>query len=391
MDIDLPAPSQNQRMVTVLINTSRDAADGDYQVANRWADLRRSLQEQSAPAEVLDQLQERVLEPTGAAGPHGRLLLADPQSGVLVDRVLHEPPRKDDAVWAAGPNTFAFARTADSRVRYLLVAADRTGAELEFVDTASSGSTTESIEGEHNEITKNRMGGLSHRRIQARAEDSWERNSEQIAEEIDSAARQFEPELVVLTGDVRMVTLIGEMASGSIAGLLHPLPGGARSDSADDDSFEQDLQAALDQFRLRRRQETIDRFAEATGRDSGAVTGLADVLEALRRGQVAEVLVTPDAVGAASRMREQTLWHGPDALQVALDAEGMSEMGVTDPGQGPADVVLGLAAWGSGAGVALVDEEAVELTDGIGALLRWDDDSTPGQTAYKLSDDTPRT
>lgn len=389
MRIDLPTLELPEKLATVVIDSTRITADGDQQVANRWQELRHSLSAQGASESVLDHLQSRVLKPTGASGQHGRVLLAG-AGGVIADRLLHQPADRDDAVYAQGPELFALARAADSGVRYLIVSVDRTGADLDFVDTALPGSERESIDGDHDEITKNRTGGLSHRRIQARAEDSWERNAEQVAGEVDSAATQFQPEVVFLTGDVRMVTLVQENASGQSTGLLHALSGGSRSEDSGDDSFAADVEAALEQVRLRRRQEVLDRYQEASGQDRGAVSGLGNVLDALRRGQVEELLVTPDAVGQSSGLRTQTLWHGTEPLEIGEDRDELDGMGVADPEEGPADVVLGIAAWGSGAGITFVDEASGELADGIGALLRWDDEATPGQSAYTLSSDSER-
>lgn len=77
---------------------------------------------------------------------------------------------------------------------------DHTGAEITVVN-AGGRDTVHEVEGGHDELHKVRGGGLSHRRLQSRVEDSWERNAAAVAEDLDRVVAAHHPAMVVLGGD----------------------------------------------------------------------------------------------------------------------------------------------------------------------------------------------
>jgi len=85
------------------------------------------------------------------------------------------------------------------------------------------------IDGGHDVVHKMREGGMSHRRMQTRAEDSWERNADAVAAELDRVVATREPELVLITGDVRAVALVRDGVGQRAAELLVEVPGGSRA------------------------------------------------------------------------------------------------------------------------------------------------------------------
>ena len=189
---------------TVYIDATRANEAGDREVENRWKGVRRTLRQEGAPDAVLDDLEEVVLRPTRVGGTHGRVLIAD-DTGVLVDRVVKDPPALTKGSWGPVPALLQAARAADESVDYVRVVVDRQGADLTW--SVAGGhlpyAEPESVEGGHDVINKVRTGGLSHKRIESRAEDSWERNAEAVAAELERQAAEYRPELVLLTGDVR--------------------------------------------------------------------------------------------------------------------------------------------------------------------------------------------
>jgi len=243
------------------------------------------------------------------------------------------------------------------------------------------------VTADHDELTKNREGGLHHRRIQARAEDSWERNAEQVAEQVEAEARKQNPELVLLTGDVRMVALVRESVNEQTAALLHVLESGGRAEGVHEEAFQEEVHRVFAQHRLRRREDVVDRYHAQEGRDAAVVVGVGDVLEALRRGQVEEVLVTESTMRANSPLATRQVWVGPEAVQVGADADEVRALGVDEPEQVGADVALGRLVLATDAGVTVIDDAALDVPDEVAALLRWDDDSTPAQSGYTMSRD----
>jgi hypothetical protein len=148
---------------------------------------------------------------------------------------------------------------------------------------------------------------------------------------------------------------------------------------------------ALETFRRTRRTAVLDRYREALGRGEAAVTSVDDVVTVLQRGQVAEVVLHEDATLPGSSLSERRLWVGPEPLQIASSESDLAAIGVTSGArQMPADVALIRAALGQDAGLTIASDGQVEVVDGIGAVLRWSDDSTPSESVPTQSDDQSR-
>lgn len=376
---------------TVYLDATRAGATGDAEALERWKAVRRALERDGAPAGVLDDIADVVSVPTGVRGPHGRVVVADAQ-GVVVDRVLSEPPAQSHAVFGPAPALLPAVRAADQTVTYLLVEVDRNGADLTWAAGGTvrteGGPETETVEGGHDDVHKTREGGLD-RRSQTRAEDSWERNAEAVAAVLDKRVTERSPDLVLVTGDVRAVSLVCEELGQHARELVVEVPGGGRGDGVRRDAFETKVTETLAAFRERRRQAVVDRFREAQGRGGGAVTALDDVIEVLRRGQVAELVMHIDAL--SSGLGERTLWVGPEPLQLATSAADLSSIGVTgEAREMDAGVALVRAALGQDAGLTFAEDGTVDLVDGIGAVLRWSDDSTPSEAVPTQSADQAR-
>lgn len=377
--------------VSVVIDATRESEQGTQTVQTRWRDLRRGLEGVSAA--TLDHLDEAVKVPTHVAGKHGRVLVATPD-GIVVDRVLAAPPVADTAT--IGTCVTALARVADETVRYLVAEIDRTGADLTLqsnvaFDYSANEQHASQVEGSHDEIHKVRRAGEASRRLQARAEDSWERNAEVVAEELDRIVARRSPEVLLLTGDVRAVSLVRERLGGAAGPIASVVEGGSRAAGINADAFQRNVADALTAVRARRREDVADRFRQEEGRDGTACRGIQDVVQALRRGQVAELLLSEDAAASPSSLAQHAMWVGPTAMQLAIAPAELTGLGITEPREERADLALGRAAAEQRAGVTILDPAAVDLPDGVGALLRWRDDSTPGQSVYSLSSDEGRT
>jgi hypothetical protein len=387
-----PAP-----FTTVYLDATRAESAGEAEAAERWRALRRDLVHEGAPSTILDEIGDLVAQPTRVHGqhvhgPHGRVIVADAE-GVRIDRVLAEPPVTSWALHGPFPALLPVSRTADQSTRYLLVEVDRQGADLTWTDETGRLARDQVgvVEGGHDIVHKGNEAGLSLRRTRDRAEDSWERNAQVVAAAIDKRVAEKPPELVVVTGDVRAVALVHDSVGQRVRGLWVEVPGGSRGEGAKQEAFAARLEAALRAFRVRRREETLELFRTDQGRGVGAVTELGDVIEVLRRGQVRELLLLESVASAASPIAGRSVWVGPDPLQIGLTKADLAAIGVTeDARQLPVDVALLRAAIGQDAGLTLATDGAVELVDGVGALLRWTDVSTPSEAVPSLSSDQKR-
>jgi len=375
---------------TVFLDVTRAEVAGEAEAADRWKSLRRSLERDGTPAAVLDEIGELIAVPTGGRGPHGRVIIADAE-GVRVDRVLSDPPAQSVGVHGPLPALLPAIRSADEAVTALLVVADRTGADLTLrsLGAATEGvSSTDTVDGGHDDVHKTREGGLD-RRSQTRAEDSWQRNAEAVAAEVDRRVRDKSPDLVLLTGDTRAVGFVRDALGQEARALLVEVAGGGRGEGVNEAAFEAKVAEAVTKFRATRRKAVLDRFATAQGRGENAVTSLDDVVEVLRRGQVSELVLHVDALSGA--LGERELFVGPGPLELATSAEDLAAIGVEDGGSRyTADIALVRAALGQEAGVTFADDGVVDLVDGVGALLRWSDGSTPSEAVPTQSGDQAR-
>lgn len=378
--------------VTVYIDATR-SGDSGGEVENRWKGLRRSLEKEGATQDVLDVIEDEIVRPTRVGGPHGRVVIATADHGILVDRIIKDPPAVQKAAYGPVPELLQAARAADDSVDYLRVVVDRLGADLTWSEAGGHlpYQESEAVEGGHDVVNKVSTGGLSHKRIESRAEDSWERNAEIVAAEIERQVLAHRPELILLTGDVRAVALLRGALGKKTLEITVDVAGGARGPGVNEGAFETQVTHALDTFRDERRAQALEDFRAERGRNIGGVSGLVSVVAVLARGQVRELLVA-DEYGPDTDLGALQVWVGPEPLQLAESADALASLGVTEGAyQLSATVALVRAALGQDAGLTFVPAGSVTLADGVGAVLRWHDGGTPGDgLSPSLSSDATR-
>ena len=382
-----PAP-----FITVCLDATRADSAGAEAAVDRWRALRRDLVHEGAPEGLLEEIGDVVARPTHLREPHGRVIVADAE-GVRVDRLLATPPVRSWAVRGPAPALLPVVRAACESTRSLLVVVDRQGADLTFTDETGPHPTrqVEVVDGGHDVVHKGNESGLSDRRTHARAEDSWERNAQAVAADIDKVVAEKRPELVLVAGDVRAVALVHESVGQRTRAMWVEVPGVSRSDGVNQAAFAAQLRAALAAHRAARSGAVLAQFREEQGRGTGAVTELSDVITVLRRGQARELVLHESIAGASSPIAGRTAWVGPDPLQLALTRAELEAIGVTEGARElPADIALVRAAVGQDAGLTFATNGAVDLVDGVGVLLRWSDGSTPSESVPSLSSDRKR-
>jgi hypothetical protein len=346
--------------------TKTDPATSDLDV--RWRDAARRLAGAGAPEDVVASLAEAALAPTGKGGEHGRLLVAN-GDGLL--QVVDLPGRPtEDATWGPIPSLLPAVRALAGTLPYVVVQVDRAGADIEVMSAVGDAETTE-VEGEHDELHRAARAGLAQRRFQSRVEDSWERNATTVADKLDRVVRKHRPEVVLLMGDEHAMSYLEEHASEAVRALLVRSRTGGRADGVSEKAVREQTESVLAATRAVAEAELVDRFEEQTGRAEAAAEGLEPVIEVLQRAQVGELLIVE------GRLHDTDLWVGAGRLQIGTTRGDAAMTGAEDPQQVPADAALVWAAVCSRAGVALLDAGQANPADGVGALLRWSDESTP--------------
>jgi hypothetical protein len=115
----------------------------------------------------------------------------------------------------------------------------------------------------------------------------------------------------------------------------------------------------------------LEHLQQNVGRGDYAVTGVTDVLAAVRRSQVDTVIISDDPTSTL------TAWIGPEPLHLGSSRDELRELGVADPQQDRFDSALLRAVVGSGARLLITPNAHDYVRDGIAALLRYTDASTP--------------
>lgn len=353
---------------TATLDASRiDPATSD-RPEEIWATGRRHLEQLGASAATLDAMEESALGPTGRGGELTRVVCG--ASGrLLLDLTFAGRPVRQKTSFSAAPHLMPLLRGLDAQEPYAVVRVDRAGADIELV--AITGTVLEGIDvtGEHDVIRKVSLGGTGERRIQARAEDSWKHNAGEVAHALDSLVRREKPAVVFVAGDERAMGLLEEQASPDARERIVRLATGGRAKGVSREAEAEAIDAELARHRETRQQQLRDDYEAARATTGRAVDGLAAVVEAIRKAQVETLLIRDDPSS------DQTLQVGEGATLIGLTTADARQAGGAEPTTDRADAVLlwSLAATG---GAACLADASLDLRDGVGAILRWDDDST---------------
>lgn len=352
--------------LSVYLDTTRTDPTAASEVETRWNQFRDQASKAGAPDNILAEVEDSLLRQPSIGGRHGRAVLATSEK-ILLDRVLPVPPQQELIDWGDRPAILPLLQLTPNAISQLLIEVDRAGADLHLrapedpdLDKNSNGHGEDtSVDGGHDELHKARATGADSGRgwrsdnFEARVEDSWERNAEAVADQVNKLVLKHKPDVVFLTGDVRAEALLKAELRNEALERLVELSGGNRGVSLERASFRAELAGAVSTHIDNVQQEKAERFREAQGRDAGSVAGPTDVAEVLQRGQVEELIFNPG--------REPN--NIEDLLYQAI---------LTD------------------AGVYALDDAIVSLPDGIAAFLRWDDEVTPSSSVSSMSGDPAR-
>jgi hypothetical protein len=226
-------------------------------------------------------------------------------------------------------------------------------------------------EGDHDVLTRVKVGGWSQRRYQMRVEDSIERNAETVAKDLDRLAGSERIDLVLLAGDPESVASVRDKVGVRVSSRLEVLDRGSRADDGSDDLVDEEVEAAVQRLRSGRITSVLDRLGPA---DAPKAVGVAETLEALRRGQV-ETLILLDGA-----LDDREAHAGPDPLLLATDPGELKALGVDDPAADRLDELLLRAAIGQDADLLALHAPVGALPDGVGAVLRFSTSPDAGST-----------
>ncbi|MFE9203145.1 Vms1/Ankzf1 family peptidyl-tRNA hydrolase [Micromonospora sp. NPDC006431] len=354
---------------SVYLDASRDTHDSRPAVDLRWRSLKGSLLEQGADQVTVDAVEEVVRRHDPMPGDYGVAIFAT-RGRVVLTEYLSAPPLRDLASWSALPHTMPLVAQRGEQIAWVRVLADRIGADAIAVSAGGVPRKSHVVGRESYQLRRVNPGGWSQSRYQRAAMEAWHHNAGDAAAATADLADRVGADVVVVAGDVRATGMIAAQLPERWQDVLVRTDAGSRARGADpmlmDDVTVQTIAEVADQ----RISVALDRFG--TQEDVGA--GLAAVVSALQRNQVDTMLIVDDPSATGE------LWVGPEPTEIATDPQQLAAMSVADPQRVRADAALLRALVGTDADLTvLAPEEAPELTDGVGAVLRYVDASTPGR------------
>ena len=344
---------------TVYLTTEAEIDNAAQRSEQRWKTLRSQMADEGIVEEVLAQIDPLV--PDAHLQGNCLAVIADLQ-GIRHAEHLSQAPPQDTFTLAAVPSITPIIEDRQTSIPYVVVLADRTGADITLVRRGREDVERE-VQGDEYPIRKASAGGWSMRRFQQRAENTWEQNAEDVAKEVTMLAERANVSLVLLGGDVRAVQLLQEALPPAIVEMTEIIDG-ARTEDGSRDFVNAEVDAFVRTFAGRATASLLEKFREEQGQDDRAADGPARTLEALSAAQVDVLLVHPRPDD------DRRAWCGPDPIPVTLSGEDLSGLGVDQPVDAPLVDVAVRAALGTGASVRVIPESKGPR-DGVGAVLRW--------------------
>jgi hypothetical protein len=351
---------------TVVLASGKHEESAGRELEVSWGHLREELAGGGTEPETLAALDAEVTAVIGGTAPEG-LVLAAADGFLLLRHDLADPPQRNAVSPGPLPHVTELVRQAGRRRTHLVVTADRLGATVHGYGPLGEDLVSRGLSGGDLHIAKVKVGGWRHAHYQRRAENLWDSNAAQVAQDVERLAAALRPEVILLAGDVRARGLLVEHLSGPVASLVDPVehPGG---DEPTAEVVDQLVRAAAHRHAV----EVLARLREELGRGGAAAAGLAATCAALRRGQV-DTLILDETLLAAAPL----LCVGRDLTQVAVDPADITD---GESRQAAADDALIRAAAGQGAQL-LAPGEPTELADGCAVLLRYLDAATGSETS----------
>ncbi len=346
--------------VSLYLDTQAAVEQGDEELALRWKNLREEVAQAGAPDEALTTI-ERVVHGSQRRGD-GLIVITSGPSVVIERHLGRSIP--DSISFGPLPDLLPLIEWSQNNPDYAIVFADRTGAEINVVhrqwhtrtfDVARDFTT--------HDVAMPQAGGWAHARWQRAAENLWEMNSAEVADQLGRIVRNEGLSFVLVSGDVSAVRYLKEHAANHL-----------REDIIDTGihahSFEEigdELERALAGVTAHRVKAVLEKFQEERGQRDLATEGWEDTFAALRMSQVRTLLVGDQA------QHRKAYFVADDPAQASVDRDEIEGLGIGEVREADARSVAVRAALGTGANVVTVPDIGSQHAPkhGIGALLRF--------------------
>ena len=348
--------------LTVMLDTTSNVENASQRSQSAWKSLRADLADEGVPDQILEAVDEIV--PTAHEGGDTTGVIANAKNGVLYTDHWFERLSQSHASYDSLPRLAPLIVWRQANLPYVVVLTDREGADIEAYVPDGKDIDVE-VKGKTYPIRKVSAGGWSMSRYQQRAENLWDKNARQVADEVTRVVSELDAPLLIVTGDVRAVELLREHLPKETAALLKEIDGGRKADGSAD-SMTEDVRRLVQTAAAEATVAVLQKFREERGQMDRYADGPRAVCTALQEAKVETLLVHEP------QDDPRRAFFGPDPTQLAVDESDVKELGVDAPQEGRLTDVLIRAALGTGAGVRVVPHTSSSgPTDDIGAILRW--------------------
>ncbi|MFF5180432.1 Vms1/Ankzf1 family peptidyl-tRNA hydrolase [Micromonospora sp. NPDC000316] len=354
---------------SVYLDASADTEDAHPALDLRWRALERSLAEQGADEASIAALDRVIRGHDPMAGDYGLAVFAS-HGRVVLSEYLSAPPLRDLASFGPLPHVMPLLAQRGEQVAWVRVLADRAGADAIAISAGGVPRRAQVASRDSFPLRRVHPGGWSQSHYQRAAMEAWHHNAGDVTAATVELAEKVGAEVVVVAGDIRATGMIAAQMPERWQDVMVRTDAGSRAAGADqtllDDLTVQTIAEVADQ----RITAALDKFG--VQEDVGA--GLDAVVSALQRNQVDTMLIVDDPSANGE------LWIGSEPTEIAVDPGQLAAMSVGNPQRVRADAALVRALVGTDAALTVLGpDEAPDLTDGVGAVLRYVDESTPGR------------
>ncbi|PLS76006.1 MAG: hypothetical protein CYG61_04565 [Actinobacteria bacterium] len=345
--------------VSVVLATEAEIDNASHRNQLRWRGMRDALLEQGAGEDALA-LVDPLVDDAHLQGQ--TLLVVANARGVHHRSHWSKLPFREFARWEPLPSFGAIIERRQEAPAYVLVVADRSGADLVAVRHEAADIATDAGD-QDPAARKVNAGGWSQRRYQERAENAWEHNAKDVAEVTTRLVQLVDARLVLLAGDVRALQMLREEVPPGVAELVVEVDGTRAADGAPG-AEPGDIEAQVAAVVAQDSRTMVEKLTEELGQDDRGCAGVSDTVAALTAAQVQVLLVRDDPDD------RRTAWFGSDPSVIGERPGDLADLGVEGAQEGRLADVLIRAALATGAGVRMLDRDG-DVAGGVGAILRW--------------------
>lgn len=350
-------------VASLYINTSRDAEDADHAIRVRWDKARDELRDWGIDEATLDAMDTVVGATEGVPGPHGQVVYAA-GGKVLLESTVSEPPQNYFVRFGTLPDPLPALAAEGRHVPHAVAVVDSIGADL-TAEYADGRTVVRRIEGKDHPIHMPRGGGYHHNQMQRAAGEQIGHNLDEVAETFAELADRSRAEVVAVAGEISVRGDLVQRLPERVRERAVELESGSRASGSEASPLEEELSEHLDRQADKHVRGSVEAFQRGTS-DGSAAEGFDSIVHALQRGQVDTLLWSEGFPGA-----DRKLWIGPAGEQIALNAQELRDMGVSDPIEEEAGPALVRSVSMTGADFVDVPEQKLDLQDGIAAVLRF--------------------